>query len=112
MENAEERLKAMLDWEASPPLSQSEIDGLLAAAATADPAGRVPDAEDWEPSYDLNLAAAMGWAIKAARTASSTETNPETLAVTSRIFENCLRLARHYSQRRAAAVNFAAARIF
>ena len=111
MESQEEKLKAMLDWESAPQISQSEIDGLLSAAATADSAGRSPEDENWNPSYDLNFAAAMGWAIKAARTATTTQTDPESVNVASRIFKNCLRLARHYPARRSAAVNFSAVKI-
>lgn len=111
MQSAEEKLKAMLDWASAPTLNQGEIEGLLAASAIADSSGRGPEAEDWEPAFDLNLAAAMGWAIKAARAAATTETAPDSVNVTSRIFENCLKLARHYSARRAAAVNYGAVKI-
>lgn len=55
MESQEEKLKAMLDWESAPQISQSEIDGLRSAAATANSAGRSPEDETYNPNYDSNL---------------------------------------------------------
>ena len=103
-ETSKDRLKKLIASAEEPILSDAEIDELLAASAVADGAGLGPESEDWDPSYDLNSAAAEGWMVKAARSASTTETDPDSLAVTSRVFENCIRMAQLYSRKRAASV--------
>ena len=85
-------------------MTDAEIDELLAASGTADAEGNGPASESWTPTYDLNSAAAEGWMIKAARSANSTETDPDSLAVASRVFENCLRMAKLFSRKRSASV--------
>lgn len=84
-------------------MSDTEIDELLAANGLADAEGNAPSSEIWAPTYDINSAAAEGWLIKAGRAAAATETEPDSLRVTSRVFENCIRLARLYSAKRTAA---------
>ena len=83
-------------------MTETEIDELLLQSETVDAEGNAPTSEDWSPTYDLNAAAAAGWMIKAGRAANTTETEPDSLQVTSRIFENCLRMARLYGGKRAA----------
>ena len=101
-ESAKEKLKKLTAWTTEPALTDVEIDELLAASGLADAEGNAPSSEDWTPTYDINAAAAEGWLIKAGRAASTTETEPDSLQVTSRVFENCVRLARLYSTKRAA----------
>lgn len=104
METAKDKLKKLTASSEEPVLTDLEIDELLAASAVADSAGLGPESEGWSPTYDVSSAAAEGWMIKAARSASTTETDAATLAVTSRVFDNCLRMARLYSKKRAASV--------
>jgi len=101
MESAKEKLKKLTAWDVEPELSDTEIDELLAANAKKDAEGNAPTSEDWVPTYDVNAAASAGWLIKAGRAASTTETEPDSVNVTSRIFANCLRMARVYSGKRA-----------
>ena len=81
-------------------MTDAEIDELLAASSVADGEGNAPASEGWSPTYDIRAAAAEGWMIKAARAASTTETDPDSLNVTSRVFENCIRMAQTYSRKR------------
>ena len=81
-------------------MTDAEIDELLAASPVADGEGNAPESEGWSPTYDISTAAAEGWMIKAARAASTTETEPDSLNVTSRVFENCIRMAQMYSRKR------------
>lgn len=104
METPKDKLKKLTAASAEPALTDAEIDGLLAASGIADAEGNPPESEDWSPTYDIDRAAAEGWTIKAARAANTTETEPESLKVTSRIFENCLRMARIYSAKKAASL--------
>jgi len=104
MESAKEKLKKLTASAEEPMLTDAEIDELLAASGVADTEGNGPASEDWTPSYDINSAAAEGWMIKAARCASTTEIDPDSLEVTSRVFENCIRMAGLFSKRRAGSV--------
>lgn len=101
MESPKERLKKLTAWTTAPELTDGEIDELLAQGSIADAEGNAPSSEGWTPTYDLNSAAAAGWYIKAGRAANTTETEPDSVSVTSRIFENCLRMANAFEARRA-----------
>lgn len=101
-ETPKERLKKLTAWTTEPQLDDAEIDELLAANPLADDAGNSPDSEDWTPTYDLASCAAMGWLIKAGRAAATTETEPDSVNVASRVFDNCLKMAREYSRKKAA----------
>ena len=104
METAKDKLKKLTAATDEPVLTDADIDELLAASSVADGDDNSPESEDWSPSYDIAAAAAEGWMIKAARVANTTETDPDSLNVTSRIFENCIRMAGIYSRKRSAAV--------
>ncbi|MEQ1762221.1 MAG: hypothetical protein ABL984_03645 [Pyrinomonadaceae bacterium] len=104
METPKEKLKKITAWDVEPELTDTEIDELLLQAAVADKEGNGPASEDWLPTYDLNSAAAAGWLVKAGRAASTTETEPDSVNVTSRVFANCLRMSRIYSGKRATSV--------
>lgn len=100
MESPKERLKKLTAWTTAPELTDGEIDELLAQAGIADAEGNPPASEDWTPTYDLNSAAAAGWYLKAGRSASTTETEPDSVNVTSKVFENCLKMARAFERKR------------
>ena len=104
METPKEKLKKITAWDVAPVLTDTEIDELLLQGAVADREGNAPSSEDWEPTYDLNSAASAGWLIKAGRAASTTETEPDSVNVTSRVFANCLRMSRIYAGKRATSV--------
>lgn len=104
METPKEKLKKITAWDVEPLLTEAEIDELLLQGAIADKEANAPSSEDWSPTYDLNSAAAAGWLIKAGRAASTTETEPDSINVTSRVFANCLRMARIYAGKRTASV--------
>jgi len=105
METPKEKLKKITAWDVEPLLTDTEIDELLAQAGKEDLNGNGPASEDWVPTYDLNSAASAGWLIKAGRAASTTETAPDSVNVTSRVFANCLRMSRIYSGKRTASVS-------
>jgi hypothetical protein len=107
METFEDKLKRMTAWDAEPELTETEIDELLAAVQVADENGASPQNDDWDPTYDLNSAAASGWLIKAARAANTTETEPDSLNVSSKIFDNCMQMVRIYSRKRIGSIKVA-----
>jgi hypothetical protein len=102
METAKDKLKKLTAWTTEPVLTDSEIDELLAQSSLADTGGHIPESEGWAPTYDLDVAAAAGWLIKAGRAASTTETEPDSVQVTSRIFHNCMHMASAFATKRTA----------
>ncbi len=92
----QEKLKKLTAWDTMPALTEDELDELLVSSALEDKDGFAPLHEEWSPTYDLNTAAANGWLIKAGRASSTTETNPDSFYVSSKIFDNCCRMAAIY----------------
>ena len=97
-----EKLKMMVAWETEPAVSETDLEAVLEAHAIPDASGTLPDAEEWVPTYDQNSAAAEVWVIKAARAAALTEVDPPGSGiVTSKVFDNCMKMAGLYRSRRA-----------
>lgn len=94
MDTPQEKLKKLTAWDTEPALTEDELDELLASSSLQDKEGRPPADEDWLPTYDLNSAAATAWLIKAGRASSTTETEPDSFYVTSKVFDNCCRMAK------------------
>lgn len=93
-----EKLKTLIAWETEPVLTETEVEAVLDNAALADSEGNAPSNDNWLPTYDINKAAAEGWLIKAAQASALTEIDPpESGIVTSKVFENCLAMARIYA---------------
>lgn len=100
-----DKLKMMTAWDTEPTLTATELDDLLTAAARYDDAGLSPDDVGWEPTYDLNAAAAQGWLIKAGKASATLEVDPPGSGIyTSQVFENCRRMARIYEAKRTSSV--------
>jgi hypothetical protein len=96
-----EKLKRMTASATEPTMTDSEVGELLSASSLSDTNGMPPDDDGWEPTYDLNAAAAAGWLIKAGRAAQLTEVDPPGSGiVTSKVFENCRAMARAYEAKR------------
>ena len=101
-----DKLKLITAWEDDPALTEDELEDVLAETALPDGDGKMPEAEGWSPTYDMNAAARDAWLIKAARAAALLEVDPpESGIVTSRVFDNCRRMARLYADRRSATVS-------
>ena len=89
----------MTAWDVEPVLTDTELDELLIPCCVKDGEGLPPSDPAWTPTYDLNLAAANGWLIKAARAAALVETDPGSGVMTSKVFDNCRSMARIYRAR-------------
>ena len=101
--SALDKLKNMTAWDGDPALTEGELEELLVAAAIPDGEGIMPEAEGWEPTYDMNRAASEGWLIKAARASELVEVEPPGSGIiTSKVFDNCRAMARLYSSCRSA----------
>lgn len=105
MEDAKDTLKKLTAWDTAPELADAEIDDLLDKASLTDLNDNHPSAPGWTPTYDLNAAAAAGWMIKAGRASSLVELgSPGSGDFTSKVFENCLAMAKLYSSRSATTI--------
>ena len=100
------KLKLITAWTDDPALTEDELDDVLTENALPDDGGKIPEAEGWTPTYDFNRAAGEAWLIKAARAAALVEVDPPGSGiVTSKVFDNCRRMAMFYARRRAATVS-------
>ena len=98
-----EKLKIRVAWESEPAVSEEDLTAVLEAHAVPDAAGNLPDSDEWIPTYDQTSAAAEVWVIKAARAAALTEVDPPGSGiVTSKVFDNCMKMSYLYRSKRAA----------
>ncbi len=98
-----EKLKLMSAWDAEPSVSEDDLEAVLEGFVLPDINGAPPDEEEWIPTFDLTAAAAEVWLIKAAKAAALTEIDPPGSGiVTSKVFDNCVLMARYYRSKRSA----------
>lgn len=64
-------LERITDSATEPALASGDLDDLIGVAARADEAGLYRGEDGWEPTWDVNAAAAEGWLRKAGRAASN-----------------------------------------
>ncbi|MFN0279096.1 MAG: hypothetical protein ACKVRN_10900 [Pyrinomonadaceae bacterium] len=105
METPKEILKRLTNYDTEPKLTEDDLDGILARVALEDGEGLAPDDSGWEPTYDINAAAAEGWLVKAAKAFALTEAEPTLGLVVSKVFDNCRAMARIYTAKRWASVS-------
>ena len=104
-DEALEELEAMLDWESVPALSEAEVTLCLNRSKLVDSAGLAPTDDDWDPTWDLNIGAAHGWRLKAAKAAKWHDYSTAGLKVDkSQIRAGCLEMAKEYRRKIAASV--------
>ena len=65
------KIARMVEATSEPVLTDDDLNDLVDAAARADADGRYRDNPAWEPTWDLNAAAAEGWARKASKAANA-----------------------------------------
>lgn len=81
--------------------SDTDLQDLLDLAEVKDSEGRTSEDEEWEPTYDLNRAASLVWAERAAlisRVAFDSQVDM-TKASRSQIVDNFYKMARYYQMR-------------
>jgi hypothetical protein len=99
-EAARDRLARMVAATTAPTLDDDALDTLLTTAARVDRDGHTADTDGWEPTYDLNAAAAEGWRWKAAAAAATVDvTTDGTHLRRAQVHEHCLKMAAHYTAR-------------
>lgn len=101
-----QKLSRMVAADSEPKLISDDIDLLLADFAVADKAGLSPSDTGWQPTYNLQRAAAEGWRWKAARASElvSADLDGERMS-SNQIFEHCQQMIRTYSRRGTATLN-------
>lgn len=97
MESPLDKLKRMTAWETEPILSEDDLTAALGTAPVPDLNGNDPGDDEWVPTYNLNKAAAEAWLLKAALASSLVDAGSG--ISTSKVFDNCRAMARHYRGR-------------
>jgi hypothetical protein len=69
-EEASAKIERMTDSDSDPVLTTDDVTDLVDAAARADASGLYRGESGWTPTWDLNAAAAEGWARKASKAAN------------------------------------------
>jgi len=99
--SALDELKLIAAWDIEPTLTEAELNSALTKNALTDAAGILPLATGWSETYDVNSAAAEAWLIKAARASATVEVDPPGSGIfTSKVFDNCRKMARIYAGKR------------
>lgn len=93
-------LKLMTSASTEPKLTDDEINLILSTAKLSDTEGRAPSDAEWEPTWDLNRAAARGWDIKAGRASDhhAVTINGRVFSA-QQVYEHCEEQARKYRKR-------------
>lgn len=84
-----------------PALDENEVDELVLLAQRLDEDGREPSSGSWEPTYELNAAAHVGWLWKAAKATSDFDFSAEGVGSFSAgdMFAMCERMADNYRRK-------------
>lgn len=98
--DAHARLTDMTAATCNPELSDLDVERLLVYAKVPDKYGITPDIDGWTPTWDLDVAAAHGWRIKAGRAASSTGFSADGASYSlDQLIANCEKMASMYEAR-------------
>lgn len=80
----------MTDAAAEPELTEADLEDLLGVAARADKTGLYRGDDGWQPTWDVNAAAAEGWRRKAGRAATKFNFAEDSQRFDrSQIFQHC-----------------------
>lgn len=83
-----------------PELTVADQEDLIALAKRADVEDRPPSDANWEPTWDLDAAAAEGWRRKAGKVASRFSVNIDGDALQrAQVFSHCLAMADRYGRK-------------
>ena len=95
---AKQRLRRMVQADATPTLDLYDIDDLLDQAKRRDRFGLYPSEDGWEPTWNLHAAAAEGWRWKAGKAASGYGFTADGATLNRQhVHEHCLRMIEHHS---------------
>lgn len=81
-----------------PVLSPEAVGALLDSYASQDGSGRAPTNDDWDPTYDLNAAAAEGWRMKAGKVAGDFNFSADNASYSKAdVLAHCLEMQTKYA---------------
>lgn len=101
------RVKRLTAWDKEPVLFEEELTEILEQYRTVDVNGVLPSDgdEDYVPTYNIKLAIAECWDIKAGRATELISTDLDGDRMSSdQVFAHCERMARKYRRRTASSV--------
>ena len=92
-------LGLMLANDKEPILTADTLTALLERAAVRDDHNRLPGDDGYVPTYNLNVAAARGWRMKAARVAADYDLDVDQKGLTrSQMIKQMLQMASEYAR--------------
>ena len=92
-------LELMLANDTEPILDADTVTELLLRARVVDASNRWPTEDDYEDTYNLNIAAARGWRLKAARVAADYDLDVDGKGLSrSQMAEAMLKMASGYAR--------------
>lgn len=98
--DAKTRLGRMVAFDASPVLSDADLDALLDTYPLLDVTGYRSTDTAWEPVWDLNAAAAEGWRWKAAKVAGDFTFSADDASYSKGdVLAQCLEMEAKYASR-------------
>jgi len=99
-------LKFLCSPDTTPTLTDGELEAILGRVKAVDYEGRTIDHDDWEETYDLNLAAQRAWQMKAGKaTALVNFSSDGERYDRESIHKHCLTMANEYARKRMANLN-------
>lgn len=100
-EDARARLSSMCAASRQPVLDDAEVDELVVLAQRIDRYGLEPTSDSWEPTFDLNAAAHVGWLWKAGKATPDFSFSAEGVGSFNEgdVFGMCERMAEHYRKK-------------
>ena len=98
--SARVRLEAMTAASVEPTLTEDELDQLLDMARRPDVFGALPSDTDWEPTWNLDYAAAVGWHWKAGKVTANFDFSTDGQSFQrSQVWQHCDAMRRYYARR-------------
>jgi hypothetical protein len=97
---AEAQLARLLEADTDPALTDEDMEDLLINAARPDAQGLTRADANWEPTWDLNAAAADGWLRKASKAVSRFSFAEDGQRFErAQIYAHCIRMQEMYARK-------------
>lgn len=94
------RLTRMVAIDVDPRLDALDLELLLQECRKVDSYGRSWTDVDWEPTYNLNLAASKGWDIKAGKCSNRFNFSSDVNSMQrEQVFNHCIKMSDRYRNR-------------
>jgi len=100
-----DRVKRLAAWDKEPTITEDDLEAVIEQYQVIDANGVLPTEDDYEPTYNINLAIAECWDIKAGRATEliSTDLDGDRMSA-DQIYEHCVQMAKKYRKRTSVSV--------